>query len=923
MRQKKIGQEERRTQENLHVTTQPIQNPNICLASLLRRFFEAYSAPEKLVLQVYVALLRASQAEGRALARQALDILTPALPHRLPHNPAEHKYPIWIRYTKKILVEEGHTLPILVHIWQLIARHSDLFYAARLQFVPQMVSKLNTLGSVQTAPAENRRLGLDLGKLVIDWEIKRRSLAAQSTSRQGSIDQSSELPGAKRTRPLEMSEGPIKLRKTEAGLTAGNLAHGSSGTGGVGSSQIGATARARIPGAQPTTTGSSGAATASSVRPNAGGAVRAPANTGNTRPASGTINSARGFGSASGEQNQNVSSTSADDEFQPTDAMVETLVTFFARVAFVKMEQRERALIAKRSKVLIEKAVTLWPKTPVKLQHLEKILDIGNDALQRSSVAGPTNSSAGAAQQQAELASSMKQSQALARVGGTNSSQGQASSTAASVALAQSTLNSQAQGKVASEQKSDQQTKIEALAAERAVALNTALTTALDICQILVDKQGAVFIELNKGPLCAIAKVSMVCNDVKLVDLFASLLAKMLRILPPTTSTGAISNVVTQAICDEVQAALGNCLKSNDKLLVYTGLKLLEALDKVNPKLVKTYQGDLVARFDGLARAIVASTPRAAVNDAATSNLDKEKLDDKKKDTMTDTASLVLCLSFLSQRLLHLGDLRKKVFQALWYLFDRCSADVLLQIVEIVAKWVEFRPSPKEGEPLAAKEKIQFLLKMAMFERLSGPSAKSLQAQYVQIIYRIFEKEGEEGKRPELLQKLEKVFMIGLRTQDPELRKKFFKILDASVKHDVGERMKFIIMRQNWEYLADTFWICQALELLLVELDGNASINSNKPTGRFPAPFETRGTDLAGTEGEANSAVVEFARTLTQEKLRDVLRQLLQQDTTIAHQLWVQAFPAAWKEVDVSVIFSDQSCLVQTMTFLTKDFLMS
>ena len=37
--------------------------------------------------------------------RQALGALTPALPKRLPQG--DHKYPIWIRYTKKILVEAG------------------------------------------------------------------------------------------------------------------------------------------------------------------------------------------------------------------------------------------------------------------------------------------------------------------------------------------------------------------------------------------------------------------------------------------------------------------------------------------------------------------------------------------------------------------------------------------------------------------------------------------------------------------------------------------------------------------------------------------------------------------------------------------------------------------------------------------------
>ena len=55
-----------------------------------------------MLVQVFVALLRACQPDGRrTLVRQALDVLTPALVKRLPMTP-EHKYPIWIRYTKRV-----------------------------------------------------------------------------------------------------------------------------------------------------------------------------------------------------------------------------------------------------------------------------------------------------------------------------------------------------------------------------------------------------------------------------------------------------------------------------------------------------------------------------------------------------------------------------------------------------------------------------------------------------------------------------------------------------------------------------------------------------------------------------------------------------------------------------------------------------
>ncbi len=48
---------------------------------------------------------------------------------------------------KKVLVEEGHSTPHLVHIWAAIVRHADMFASSRTAFVPQMVNSLQRLGA--------------------------------------------------------------------------------------------------------------------------------------------------------------------------------------------------------------------------------------------------------------------------------------------------------------------------------------------------------------------------------------------------------------------------------------------------------------------------------------------------------------------------------------------------------------------------------------------------------------------------------------------------------------------------------------------------------------------------------------------------------------------------------------------------------
>ncbi|GAU13212.1 hypothetical protein TSUD_234190 [Trifolium subterraneum] len=105
------------------------------------------------------------------LVRQALDILMPALPRRFPRS----RMPIWIRYTKKILVGEGHSISNLIYIFQLIVRHSDLFYSCRAQFVPQMVNSLIRLGLTYNTTTENRRLAIGLAGLIVNWERQRQN----------------------------------------------------------------------------------------------------------------------------------------------------------------------------------------------------------------------------------------------------------------------------------------------------------------------------------------------------------------------------------------------------------------------------------------------------------------------------------------------------------------------------------------------------------------------------------------------------------------------------------------------------------------------------------------------------------------------------------------------------------------------------
>ncbi|ONK62905.1 uncharacterized protein A4U43_C07F9340 [Asparagus officinalis] len=279
---------------------------NVC------HFLEAYQAPEKIILQVFIALLRTCQPENKMLVKQALDILMPALPRRLP--PGDTRVPIWIRYTKKILVEEGHSIPNMIHIFQLIVRHSELFYSCRAQFVPQMVNSLSRLGLPYNTTAENRRLAIELAGLVVAWERQRQNEMKVVPDTEGHA-QSSDV-----FNPSSLSVD--SKRPSDSSAFSDDLSK-----------------RVKVePGLQSLCVMS---------------------------PSGSSIPNIETPGSVS----------QADEEYKPNAAMEEMIITFLIRVALVmEPKDKEASSMYKQALELLTQALEVWPNANVKFNYLEKLL---------------------------------------------------------------------------------------------------------------------------------------------------------------------------------------------------------------------------------------------------------------------------------------------------------------------------------------------------------------------------------------------------------------------------------------------------------------------------------------------------------------------------------------------------------------------
>lgn len=280
---------------------------------------------------MFVALLRACQTESRALVKQALDVLMPALPNRLPQE--EQKIPMWVRYTKKILVEEGHSLPHLIHIFHLFVRHPNLFYPSRAQFVPQMVSSLQRLGLPANTSLENRRLAVDLAGLVIEWENRRQQEAK---------GQAPKAPGA----PGAATGSPGVPEGEEGQAQVGAKRKAEEGTPGDASKRVKAE--------------DGGAAAGSPAAAGAGAGVGGGAG---AKGAAGSIGSAEKGG--------------GDEDYRPMAGMEELVLSFLLRASLAsEPRDKDTTSLHRRVLELLEMALDIWPHATVKINYVERILAV-------------------------------------------------------------------------------------------------------------------------------------------------------------------------------------------------------------------------------------------------------------------------------------------------------------------------------------------------------------------------------------------------------------------------------------------------------------------------------------------------------------------------------------------------------------------
>ena len=340
-------------------------------------------------------------------------------------------------------------------------------------------------------------------------------------------------------------------------------------------------------------------------------------------------------------------------------------------------------------------------------------------------------------------------------------------------------------------------------------------------------------------------------------------------------------------------------------------------IDQHIPNLMRVMQGTLakqhLAAQDKMSGQPVAN-PVTRPGEAPTQSPDARELE-------IQVQLILKCIDIMSKRIAILGEQRRPFLTVLASLVERSQNTMLCdKILNMVETWVFDSSEPWP----TLKEKTAVLLKMLAFESRSDTT---LLHKFLDLIIRIYE--DPNITRTELTVRLEHAFLVGTRAQDVEVRNRFMTIFDRSLTRSASSRLIYVLTSQNWDTLAESFWLSQAIQLLLgsVEMGSPAQLHSDdfkmmQPRQLFTESRDTRKEDIMLDERleDFMASHKRFYTSISDVRVRDILEPLCQlqhTDPEVAQQLWKALFPLCWS----SLSREDRMELEKGMvSLLTRDY---
>ncbi|KAG9232438.1 hypothetical protein BJ875DRAFT_404876 [Amylocarpus encephaloides] len=286
------------------------------------------------------------------------------------------------------------------------------------------------------------------------------------------------------------------------------------------------------------------------------------------------------------------------------------------------------------------------------------------------------------------------------------------------------------------------------------------------------------------------------------------------------------------------------------------------------------------------------------------------------------TGLMVKAIDIIAMRIDILGDNRRPFLSVLATLVEKSMSNPLcLKIIDMVETWV-FK---SEGSWPTLKEKTAVLHKMLTFENRND---QTLLTTFLELVIRLYE--DPKIARTELTVRMEPAFLIGTRAQDVDMRNRFMTIFDKSQSKTASARLTYVIAAQNWDTLADSYWLTQASQLLLGAVDTSPAVQLHTEDFRivpasavFSSYFHDARTPTIPADPKYDALMVShkrFVSELGDVRVRDIIdpiSQLQHLDPDMAHEIWVALFPLFWSAIPRD----ERGDLERGMvTLLTKDY---
>lgn len=399
------------------------------------------------------------------------------------------------------------------------------------------------------------------------------------------------------------------------------------------------------------------------------------------------------------------------------------------------------------------------------------------------------------------------------------------------------------------------------------------------------------------------------------------MMARILEALPEETREEDDMEVDTPAkdfmnfISSVATATMG------DSNLV-ASITIFETLARVKPKEIETHIPQIMRSLstkqakDQVAPPVVPGLqPGMRPGEAPPGVLDEREME-------LSTQIILKSIWIISSRLATLGDQRRPFLSVLASLVERSQNTKLCErILQMVELWIFDSSDPWP----TLKEKTAVLHKMLCFETRPDPT---LLHKFLDLVIRIYE--DPKITRTELTVRLEHAFLVGTRAQDVDMRNRFMTIFDRSLTKTASARLIYVLTSQNWDTLAESFWLSQAIQLIFGAVDMSTTIQLHAEDFKMMSPAQVFG--ISSNDPRKEDQILDdkyedfmakhrrFYADLGDVRARDILEPLCQLQHTnndVAYEIWVALFPLCWSLLSRD----DRSELEKGMvSLLTKDY---